>query len=202
MGLTGGIASGKSAVADQFARLGVPVVDTDRIAHALTQAGGEAIPALVDAFGADCLDSQGALDRKAMRGKAFGDPSVRRRLEGILHPLIRAEATRLVEVSPGPYVILVVPLLVESGQYKDICDRVLVVDCDPELQVRRASMRDGVEPAKIEAIIAAQSDRRARLAQADDVIENGGGLDDLHRQVERLHRSYLGLAKRTQTDPA
>lgn len=194
VGLTGGIASGKSAAADLFAALGAEVVDTDRIARDLTQPGGAALGAIVVAFGADILDAGGALDRPAMRARVFAEADARRRLEAILHPLIRDEARRRVAVSTAPYVVLVVPLLVESGQYDDLCDRVLVVDSDPETQVARACVRDNTSVDQVRAILAAQASRAARLARADDVIGNDGNLGQLARQVERLHAKYLRLA--------
>lgn len=194
VGLTGGIASGKSAAADLFAALGAEVVDTDRIARDLTGPGGAALGDIVAAFGPQVLDAWGGLDRRAMRARVFAQTEDRRRLEAILHPLIRAEARRRVEASTTAYVLLVVPLLVETGQYDELCDRVLVVDCEPEAQVRRASARDHTEPERIRAILAAQADRAARLARADDVINNNGNLDQLARQVDELHRKYLELA--------
>lgn len=195
VGLTGGIASGKSTVAKRFAESGAGVVDTDRIAHDLTRPGGEALPSIAAVFGADCLDETGALDRKAMRAKVFADPQARRRLEAILHPLIRTEAARRVAAAREPYVILVVPLLVESGQYGDLCDRILVVDCDPEIQVRRASARDGADTGQVRAILAAQAGRDARLAHADDVIDNNDDEDALDERVRHLHANYLALAE-------
>lgn len=194
VGLTGGIASGKSAAADLFAALGAEVIDTDRIARELTQPGGAALGAIVAAFGADVLDAGGALDRRAMRVRVFTDADARRRLESILHPLIRDEAQRRVAASTAAYVVLVVPLLVESGQYDDLCDRVLVVDSDPETQVARASVRDDSPPDQVRAILAAQTSRATRLARADDVIDNDGNLGQLAPQVERLHAKYLRLA--------
>ncbi|HRH81466.1 MAG TPA: dephospho-CoA kinase [Thiobacillaceae bacterium] len=195
VGLTGGIASGKSTVAKRFAESGAGVVDTDRIAHDLTRPGGEALPSIAAVFGAHCLDETGALDRKAMRAKVFADPQARRRLEAILHPLIRTEAARRVAAAREPYVILVVPLLVESGQYGDLCDRILVVDCDPEIQVRRASARDGADTGQVRAILAAQAGRDARLAHADDVIDNNDDEDALDERVRHLHANYLALAE-------
>lgn len=194
VGLTGGIASGKSAAAERFAELGAEVVDTDRIARELTQPGGAALGAIVDAFGAEALDPAGALDRRAMRARVFADADARQRLEAILHPLIRAEAQRRVAASTAPYVILVVPLLVESGQYDSLCDRVLVVDCDPEAQVARASVRDRMSADQACAILAVQASRAVRLARADDVIHNDADLARLASQVARLHQRYLQQA--------
>jgi dephospho-CoA kinase len=194
VGLTGGIASGKSAAAEMFASLGAEVVDTDRIARELTLPGGAALDAIVADFGAAVLDADGALNRRAMRARVFADAQARQRLEAILHPLIRAEAQRRVTASEAPYVVLVVPLLVESGQYDGLCDRVLVVDSDPEAQVARASLRDQTPPEQVRAILAAQASRAVRLARADDVVNNDGDLEHLAKQVARLHPRYLRLA--------
>lgn len=194
LGLTGGIGSGKSAAAAQFARHGAALVDTDLIAHQLTAPGGQAIPFLVEAFGADILTSEGAMDRAAMRRRVFEDPKERGRLEAILHPMIRAESQRQCEAAEAPYVVLVVPLLVESGSYRERCDRVCVVDCPEAVQVERVMARNGLAPAEVRRILAAQASREARLAAADDVIDNGGDLAALGTQIKALHRRYLELA--------
>lgn len=194
VGLTGGIGSGKSSVAHAFESRGVTVVDADAIAHALTGAGGAAMPALRAAFGADCADASGALDRARMRARVFADPVAKARLEGILHPMIRAETLRLVNEAPGPYVIVMIPLLVESGVARSRCDRVLVVDCPEEEQVRRVMSRSGLTAAEVRAIMATQATRAERLAAADDVLDNGGDPSDIPRQVEALHARYLELA--------
>ncbi|MHB1373528.1 MAG: dephospho-CoA kinase [Thauera sp.] len=194
VGLTGGIGSGKSAAADHFEALGASIVDTDRIAHELTAPGGAAIDAIRDAFGAAMITPDGSLDRSAMRALAFERPEARRQLEAILHPLIRDESTRRCRVAQGAYVILAVPLLIESGTYRERCDRICVVDCPEALQVARVRARNGLAEAQIRAIMAAQASRNQRLAAADDVIDNGGDLAALHAQVQRLHAAYLHAA--------
>ena len=190
VGLTGGIGSGKSAAAAEFARLGVTVVDTDAISHELTAAGGAALAEIEKAFGAGVIGADGALDRKRMRERVFADPSQRRELEGILHPMIREESQRRIAAAAGPYVMHVVPLLVESGEYGRRVDRVLVVDVPEEVQVERVRAR-GLPDAEIRRIIASQASRAERLAAADDVIENTGSLDALRARVRALHEKYL-----------
>lgn len=196
VGLTGGIGSGKSAVADRFAALGAAVVDTDVIARELTAAGGTGIAPIRAAFGDGVIAVDGALDRAAMRRVAFNDPAARQRLEAILHPLIRAESeTRCRSATADfPYIVLVVPLLVESGTYRDRVDRVCVVDCPEEIQIARVMQRSGLNRGEVGAIMGAQASRRARLAAADDVIDNSGGLDGLGAQVAALHEKYAKLA--------
>lgn len=193
VGLTGGIGSGKSAVADIFAGLGITVVDTDAVAHELTGAEGAAMPAIAAAFGADVLLPTGALDRAAMRRLVFGDPAVRLRLESILHPLIRRESLARCQAAVSPYVILAVPLLVESGVYRQIVRRVLVVDCAEAVQVERVMARSGLTADEVRRIMSAQVSRAERLAAADDVIDNDGDLAALAPQVEALHLRYLEL---------
>jgi dephospho-CoA kinase len=195
IGLTGGIGSGKSAAADAFARLGATLVDTDVIAHALTAPGGAAIDAVRALFGDDMIDATGAMDRAKVRARVFADPSARKRLEATLHPMIRRESAARVKAARGPYVVLVVPLLVESASSRASVDRVLVVDCPVELQVARVRARSGLAEDEVRRIIAAQVSRESRLAAADDVIDNSGTLDALHAQVERLHERYLALSK-------
>ncbi len=194
LGLTGGIGSGKSAAADLFAELGAAVVDTDAIAHALTAPGGDAIAPIRAAFGDEVIDARGALDRAAMRRRVFADSQAKTRLEAILHPMIRDEADRRSAAARAPYVVLVVPLLVESGGYRSRVQRVAVVDCPEEIQVARVMARSGLSAEEARAIMAAQVDRRTRLAAADDVIDNGGELAALRPQVEALHRRYLEMA--------
>jgi dephospho-CoA kinase len=199
VGLTGGIGSGKSAAADAFAALGAAVVDTDAIAHALTGPGGGALPALRAAFGPAVATPDGALDRVAMRQRVFADPAARARLEGILHPLIRAEAEAQVRRAAGadfPYVVLVVPLLAETGGYRERVDRVAVVDCAEETQIARVMARSALPRAEVEAIMAAQAPRAARLAIAADVIANDAGLTELRARVAELHARYLAQAAR------
>lgn len=197
VGLTGGIGSGKSAVAERFAAKGVPIVDTDRIAHELTAPEGAALPALRATFGSGIFDAAGRLDRAALRERVFADAAERERLEAILHPLIRIESARQLATAAHdapPYALLVVPLLVETGAYRDHLDRVLVVDCAEETRLRRVMARNGLPRAQVERILAAQASRKARLAAADDVIVNEGEISALTPEVDRLHRLYLDLA--------
>ncbi len=194
VGLTGGIGSGKSAASSLFESLGAAVVDTDVIAHELTAPGGAAIESIRNAFGDEVIDARGALDRAAVRRKVFADASAKARLEAILHPMIRAEADRRSAAARAPYVVLVVPLLVESGGYRSRVRRVAVVDCPEEVQVARVMTRSGLSAEEARAIMAAQVSREQRLAVADDVIDNGGDLAALRPQVEALHRRYLEMA--------
>lgn len=194
VGLTGGIGSGKSAAADGFAALGIAVVDTDAIAHQLTAAGGAAMPALLAEFGPDVATPDGALDRGRMRRLVFADPAARGRLEGILHPLIRERSAADCRAAVSPYVILAVPLLVESGTYRQRCQRIVVVDCPESLQISRVMARNALPEAEVRAIMAAQASREQRLAAADDVLANDRDLAHLETQVARLHRKYLQLA--------
>ena len=193
IGLTGGIGSGKSAAADEFARLGASVVDTDLIAHQLTGPGGAAMPAIRKEFGPRLVAADGRLDRDAMRALVFDDADARGRLEAILHPLIRAESDRQVGELEQGYVILVVPLLIESGAYRERIDRLCVVDVPERIQIERVTRRNGFDEERVRSIMAAQVDRRSRLAAADDVIDNSGTLAELKRQVGALHRRYLAL---------
>jgi len=199
VGLTGGIGSGKSVVADLFARRGVAVIDTDEIAHELTRPGGEAIEAIRTAFGASSIGADGALDRDGMRKLVFGDAAARKSLEGILHPLIRKESARRSARTRSPYAILVVPLLVEGGVDRSRYSRVLVVDCSEEQQVERAMRRSGLSEKEVRAILAAQATREQRLARADDVIDNSGTPEALERQVSHLDEKYLTLAAQSKT---
>lgn len=194
VGLTGGIGSGKSTVADGFVAHGVVLVDTDAIAHALTAPDGAAMPALIEAFGADVADVNGALDRAAMRRLVFAQPAARRRLEDILHPMIRALSAEYCRAAASPYVVLAVPLLVESGTYRQRCDRVLVVDCPERLQIERVMARNGMSADEVRAILATQATRAQRLAIADDVLVNDAERQLVERQVDELHAKYLQLA--------
>lgn len=194
VGLTGGIGSGKSTVADLFVQRGVALVDTDAIAHALTAPGGAATPALQKAFGESLLRPDGGLDRVAMRRLVFTDATAKARLEAILHPMIRAESDRQCAAAQSPYVVLAVPLLVESGIYRQRCDRILVVDCDEATQVARVIARSGMSEPEVRAILAAQATREARLAAADDVVDNSGAPETLPAIVEKLHQTYLQSA--------
>jgi dephospho-CoA kinase len=194
VGLTGGIGSGKSAAADEFARLGATIVDTDEIAHELTGPGGAAIDAVRQLFGDDFIDARGAMDRRRVREVVFAEPHAKERLEALLHPLIRDESLRRIAAATGPYVIHVVPLLVESPGYRDRVDRVLVIDCPEATQLARVRARSGLSEDEVRRIIAAQATRETRLAGADDVIDNSGSLEDLRRQVAALHRRYVAAS--------
>jgi len=194
IGLTGGIGSGKSAAADAFEKLGATVVDTDAIAHALTGPGGAAVAEVARQFGKAFVDASGAMDRKRMRDLVFSDAEEKQRLEALLHPLIRAESERRIAAAAGPYVIYVVPLLVESAGHRERVARVLVVDCPEALQLSRVRQRSMLPEAQVKRIIASQIKRERRLAAADDVIDNSGDLAALHKQVGALHEKYLALA--------
>lgn len=195
VGLTGGIGSGKSTVAALFSECGATVIDSDSISHELTAARGEAIPAIRAAFGQACLDADGALDRAHMRKIVFSDPAARRRLESILHPLIRSRMrARADEAGTAPYQILVIPLLFETPDYQTLVRRTLVVDCAESTQLARAMQRSGLDQPTVSAIMATQASRAERLKRADDVIVNEGGLDALRREVHALHQRYLALA--------
>lgn len=195
IGLTGGIGSGKTTIADRFAAHGVAVIDTDLIAHRLTAAGGAAMPAIQARFGADFVTADGALDRARMRALVFSDPVQRAALEAITHPLIRSACEQEMAAAQGPYLILVVPLLIESGIWQQRVDRVLVVDCDENRQIERVMRRNGFSREQVVAIIAQQATRAARLAAAHDVIlNNDDAPEPALQQVDRLHRQYLQLA--------
>ncbi len=194
VGLTGGIGSGKSTVADLFAAHGVPLVDTDLIAHRITAPHGMAMPQIAAEFGEAFVAADGSLDRARMRTLVFSDDSALKRLEGITHPLIRAETEREQREAHGPYVIVVVPLLVESGTWKNRVNRVLTVDCSVETQISRVMSRNNFSRAQVLAIIARQATREARLAAADDVIDNDKApAEAVREQVAALHRRYLAL---------
>ncbi|MGB6053853.1 MAG: dephospho-CoA kinase [Burkholderiaceae bacterium] len=195
VGLTGGIGSGKSLVADLFAAHGAAIIDTDLIAHQLTMPGGLAIPAISAAFGAGFIDADGAMDRAKMRQLVFADAGAKQRLEAILHPLIQQECERTAVVADGAYLIFAVPLLVESGRWRQRVARILVVDCPEQQQVERVMRRSGLTEPQVRAIMAAQVSRAERLAAADDVIVNDGPVTALAPQVERLHTQYLAQAK-------
>ena len=195
VGLTGGIGSGKSAAAEEFARLGAAVVDTDAIAHELTRAGGAAIAGVRRVLGDGFVDAAGAMDRAKVRALVFADAAAKARLEGLLHPMIRAESERRIAAADTPYVVHVVPLLIESPDYRKRVQRVLVVDCLPQVQKERVRQRSGLAEDEIARIIGAQLPREARLAAADDVIDNSGSLAALHKQVQALHRRYLQMAR-------
>lgn len=193
--LTGGIASGKSAVAEIFASLGAPVLDTDQIARDVVEPGTPTLAKLVSEFGSDILDASGRLDRARMRTRVFADPNQRKRLEAITHPAIRAELAARAARAQGPYQVHVIPLLIEGGRAAAY-DRVLVVDTTEEEQLKRLLARDGSSPEQARQILAAQATREQRLDVADDILDNTGTLQDLHEYVQTLHHNYVLLAKR------
>lgn len=193
VGLTGGIGSGKSRAAALFAEFGAAIVDTDGISHELTSAKGAAIPAILAAFGGSVIAADGSLNRDAMRARVFGNPGERRHLEDVLHPLIRKRAREQALNAAAPYVMLVVPLLLETAAYREIIDRVLVVDCPESQQIVRTMARSGLAEDDVRAIMAAQMPRAERLSRADDVIHNDGDLAHLQSQVLNLHRLYLQM---------
>jgi dephospho-CoA kinase len=191
--LTGGIASGKTAVATAFAGLGVPVIDTDQIARDVVEPGSAALDQIVIAFGPSVLDESGHLDRRRMRDIVFADPEQRKKLEAITHPAIRAELARRSSTAGGAYQLHAIPLFAEGGA-KGNYDRVLVVDCPEPLQIQRLMLRDKVDEAQARQALAAQAAREQRLAIADDTIVNNDTLDTLRSQVTALHKRYLELA--------
>lgn len=193
VGLTGGIGSGKSTIADFFTNLGITVIDADAIARALVEPGQAALQELAASFGEQCINADGRLDRAWLRDRVFADETRRHRLEAILHPRIRMEINRLIMAADTPYCVVVIPLLLETQQ-GDLVDRVLVVDSTEDRQLARASARDGSRREQVQAIMAAQASRAQRLAIADDVITNDGTLDELREQVRSLHEKYLALA--------
>jgi dephospho-CoA kinase len=201
IGLTGGIASGKSTVARMFCELGAALIDTDEIARAVVAPGEPGLGAVHEAFGPDVIDENGALDRAALRRIVFDNAAERRRLEAILHPLIRAHAVAALREVTAPYVLVAVPLLVETG-FNELVDRVLVVDCPRETQLARLMQRDSMSRETATAMLAAQASREQRLALADDVIDNSGALDATHTQVGALHARYLERARVYRTHPA
>ncbi|HJV88071.1 MAG TPA: dephospho-CoA kinase [Noviherbaspirillum sp.] len=194
VGLTGGIGSGKTTVADMLQARGAALVDTDRIAHQLTAPGGAAIPDIRAQFGDAFLTAEGAMNRARMREYVFAESTAKARLEAILHPLIRVETELAAARAKGTYLVFVVPLLVESGSWKQRVSRVLVVDCAEQTQVRRVMSRSGLSEAQVRTIIAAQASRQERLAAADDVIDNDGDSLALVPQVDKLHAMYVSLA--------
>ena len=195
VGLTGGIGSGKSSAARIFDELGAGVVDTDEISHDLTRSGGAALAAIRSAFGEEYVAADGGLARASMRQRVFSDAAARRKLEAILHPLIREEVRTRVAAANRPYVVIVVPLLLETGTYRDLIQRILVIDCSKEAQVARTMERSGLAEAEVRAIMAAQAPRAVRLAAADDVLLNDGDLAALRRAADTLHQRYLALSR-------
>jgi dephospho-CoA kinase len=199
VGLTGGIGSGKSTIARAFAEHGVNIVDTDRIAHQVSASGGAAIESLRDAFGNDAIASDGSMDRDWMRQRVFDNEQERHKLERIVHPIIRQITNEQVMAKPEPYVIIDVPLLIESGNWENRCDRVLVVDCQVQTQIDRVIQRNGFTRERIDSIIAVQATREQRLAAADDVLDNDNELEESLRRVDELHQQYLSLAAQKQS---
>ena len=193
IGLTGGIASGKTTVANLFAEFGATIIDTDVIAREVVAPGQPALVEIAAAFGTDVLLADGSLDRSALRERIFASHEDRARLEAITHPRIRVEALRQADAAGGPYQLIVVPLLVESPLRESV-DRILVVDCPEEVQIERLMARDADSEAQARRILAAQSGRSERLAIADDVIRNDGSLDETRQQVAALHEIYRSLA--------
>jgi dephospho-CoA kinase len=195
IGLTGGIGSGKSSAARMFEELGAAVVDTDAIAHELTRSGGAALNAIRSVFGDEYIATDGGLLRSRMRQLVFSDPAARANLEAILHPLIRDETRARVAAARASYVVIVVPLLLETGAYRDLTNRVAIVDCSEEAQLARTMERSGLAEAEVRAIMATQLPRARRLAAADDVLHNDDDLAALRQEVQALHRRYLSLAR-------
>jgi len=195
VGLTGGIGSGKSTCAALFSGLGVPVIDADELAHALVAPGEPALADIITEFGPEYLAADGSLDRGMLRQRVFAEPASRRRLEAILHPLIRRNIINLVGSVEAPYCIVSIPLLLETGQ-ADLVDRILVIDVPEALQLSRTAARDRLAMDEIRPVLETQAGRSTRLAAADDVISNTGSLDELAAKVQALHREYLSLSAR------
>ena len=193
IGLTGGVASGKSLVAKLFAEHGVPVIDTDEIARQVVAPGQKALEVIQAEFGPDMLTIGGELDRAALRSRIFANDAERQRLEAILHPRIRGRALEISTTLGGPYQIMVVPLLIETD-FQQLVDRILVVDCPESMQRERLTKRDDEDPDQADRIMSAQLSRKERLRSADDVIDNAGTREQTRQQVDALHRVYLGLA--------
>jgi len=197
VGLTGGIGSGKSTVAERFAALGVPVIDTDEIARELTAQDGPALPEIRARWGAAVFAEPGQLDRTALRRRVFADAAERAALEAILHPLIRQEVERRIALLGGKpaYALLVVPLLIETAAYRAVVQRVLAVDCPESTRILRVQARSGLAREEVEAIVAAQANDAARRAAADDIVDNSGSPEALEAAVAKLHARYLDLAR-------
>ena len=197
IGATGGLGAGKTTVSRMFAGLGVPIVDTDEISRELTASGGKAIPAIRDAFGDAIFSADGGLDRAALRAQILADEAAKRRLEDILHPLIRAQVESRMAAVEAPYVLVVIPLLVETGAYDKMLDRVLVVDCSEQTQLQRSLARGGWSEAEIRAMMMKQATRQDRLARADDVLDTDCDLDELSNRVSALDQKYRLLSAQT-----
>ena len=196
VGVTGGIGSGKSTAARLFAERGAALVDTDAIALALTQSGQPSVQEIARRFGTEYITPTGALDRQRMREHVFADPEAKRDLEAILHPLIRAEVAAQVRACAAPYVLVLIPLLIETGGYPALAQRVLVVDADEQIQIARTMARSALTEEQVRAIMRTQATRQQRLAAADDIIDNNGDLEHLRTQVEALHIRYLEMSQR------
>ena len=195
VGLTGGIGSGKSTVAEMFAEFGVHIVDTDAISHGLTRSGGEAIPQIRSTFGEHFVTADGSLDRNAMRQQIFADPTAKQRLEAILHPLILAQAKQQATApADAHYTLVVVPLLFENGRYSNWLHRTICVDCPEEMQIARAMQRSKLDETAVRAIMAQQIGRAERIRLSDEIIHNDGSLEELKTQVVGMHRRLSALA--------
>jgi len=197
IGLTGGIGSGKTAVSDQLGKLGAGIIDTDVIAHQITAANGSAIELIRKHFGPDYIDANGALDRAKMRTLVFANPEAKKALEAITHPLIRQETIKQAfQLAKGaPYLVFVVPLLLESGTWIDLIDQLVVVDCPVETQISRVMQRNNLPRAEVEKILQSQASREDRLAHANFVIENQGSLDQLIEEANQLNQKILKIQK-------
>ncbi|PML77590.1 dephospho-CoA kinase [Enterovibrio norvegicus] len=193
IGLTGGIGSGKTTVANLFADRGIDVIDADIIARQVVEPGTEGLAAIVDKFGTDILDAQGMLDRGKLRAHIFSTPDAKEWLNALLHPTIRLEMLRQTQQATSPYCMLVVPLLIENG-LQSLCDRVLVVDVSEQTQIERTTQRDSVDETQVKNILNAQASRKERLSFADDVVENECSNEELNAQVAALHSQYVALA--------
>ena len=196
VGVTGGIGSGKSTAARLFAECGAGLVDTDEIALRLTQPGQPAVAEIARRFGPQYLTPAGALDRQRMRSHVFSDPGAKAQLEAILHPLIRMQVAEQVRASDAPYVLVLIPLLVETGGYPTLVQRILVVDADETVQIARTMARSALSEEQVRAIMRTQATREQRLAAADDIIDNNGDLEQLRLQVQALHARYLEMTRR------
>lgn len=196
IGLTGGIGSGKTSATRFFAAEGIAIIDADTIAHELTGAQGDAIPNIKKYFGVDFITKNGKLDRKKMKNRIFSDINSRKKLEEILHPLIQAEIMHRIETASSPYIIVVAPLLLETGDYCETVTRILVVDCNEEYQISRTVSRDGLSKEEVRTIMATQKSRQERLNQADDVIVNDTDISSLQEKVKLQHNIYLSLLQK------
>ncbi|MDP3481919.1 MAG: dephospho-CoA kinase [Sulfuricella sp.] len=198
IGLTGGIGSGKSSVARIFSALGAAVIDTDEIAHRLTAKGTPALAAIIEQFGSSYQLPDGNLDRARLRKRVFSDHAAKEKLETLLHPLIKQQVVSEMAEAQGPYLVLVIPLFFETGAYRDLVDRVLVVDCDENQQISRTMSRSQLSAADVQSVMAHQTPRAERIKQADDILSNRGDHADLEEHVKELHQRYLALALQRQ----